>query len=64
MPLLHIQREILTLAAKATTPPLLPPPAEIEAAVESLVELGLLAIAEGTVVITPDGRAAVESDDP
>ncbi len=55
MPLLHIHREILTLAAKATTPPQLPPPAEIEAAVESLVDLGLLAIAEGTVVITPEG---------
>jgi hypothetical protein len=64
MPLLHIHREILTLAAKATTPPQLPPPAEIEAAVESLVDLGLLAIADGAVVITPEGLAAVESDDP
>ena len=57
--MLHIQREILELAAEAVQGPMLPPPPEIETVVDALIQAGLLAVEDGRVSITDEGREAI-----
>ena len=57
MKLLHIHREILELAAETSAGPKMPPPAEIEHAVATLIDAGLLTVREGTVDISAIGLA-------
>lgn len=57
--MLHIQREILELAANAASGPAMQPPPEIELAVRALIERGMLIVEKDGVSITAEGRKAL-----
>ncbi len=59
MTLLYTHREILELAATANNGPVMPPPEDIEAPVQVLIERRLLDVIDGVVKITPACREAV-----
>jgi hypothetical protein len=61
MKLLHIHREILELAAETFVGPSMPPPIEIERAVATLIDEGLLIVTEGAVGISPTGLAILRT---